>query len=70
MSALSLMKSNLQKDIVEYSSKLVSFDNLFDEDALDARHEQLKIITTVIRVKMKEMIVMAMKAFQETYINC
>lgn len=48
MSALSLMKSNLQKDIVEYSSKLVSFDNLFDEDALDARHEQLKIITTEI----------------------
>lgn len=48
MSALSLMKSNLQKDITEYSSKLVSFDKLFDEDALDAKHEQLKIITTEI----------------------
>jgi hypothetical protein len=48
MSALMLMKSNLQKDIVEYSSKLVSFDKLFDEDTLDAKNEQLNIITTEI----------------------
>lgn len=48
MSALYLLKSNLEKDIVEYSSKLVSFDKLFDEDTLDAKHEQLKIITVEI----------------------
>lgn len=48
MSSLSLMKSNLQNDIIEYSSKLVSFDKVFDEDTLDAKHEQLKIITLEI----------------------
>jgi hypothetical protein len=48
MAALMLMKSNLQKDIVEYSSKLVSFDQLFDEDTLDAKNEQMSIITTEI----------------------
>lgn len=48
MSTLSLMKSNLQKDIMEYSSKLVSFDKLFDEDILDAKQEQLKIVITEI----------------------
>lgn len=48
MSALSLMKSNLQNDIIEYSSKLVSFDKVFDEDTMDAKHEQLKIITLEI----------------------
>ena len=42
------MKSNLQKDIMEYSSKLVSFDKLFDEDILDAKQEQLKIVITEI----------------------
>lgn len=42
------MKSNLQKDIVEYSSKLISFDQMFDEDTLDAKNEQLNIITTEI----------------------
>lgn len=44
MSALNRIKNNLQSDIAEYSSKLVSFDRIFDEDALDAKHEQLKII--------------------------
>ena len=48
MSALNLMKSNLQNDIIEYSSKLVSFDKVFDEDTLDAKQEQLKIITLAI----------------------
>lgn len=45
MSALNLIKNNLQNNVVEYSSKLISFDRIFDEDVLDAKHEQLKIIT-------------------------
>lgn len=48
MSTLALIKKNLQNDIAEYSSKLVSFDKIFDEDTLDAKHEQLKIISTEI----------------------
>lgn len=48
MAALNLMKTNLQNDILEYSSKLVSFDKVFDEDTLDAKQEQLKIITQEI----------------------
>jgi hypothetical protein len=48
MSALNLIKKNLQNDITEYSSKLISFDKVFDEDILDATHEQLRIISIEI----------------------
>jgi len=70
MSALSLMKSNLQKDIMEYSSKLVSFDKLFDEDALDAKHEQLKIITTEIENLEHRMMNCILKCDEVHYTEC
>jgi hypothetical protein len=49
MSALTIIKNNLQRDISDYSSKLVSFDKIFDEDVLDAKHQQLEIISTEIQ---------------------
>lgn len=44
MASLNILKASLTKDIATYSSELISFDRVFDEDRLVAKQEQWVIV--------------------------
>jgi hypothetical protein len=67
MSALCIIKQQLADEMAVYSAKLVSFDRVFDEDVLNAKHEQLCIMTTEIETLEMKLIEMMMHCSERPY---